>query len=125
MIDHLPIFASMCAPSRLSNRIRSYCTAHRIFDSHERSFGFIVKDTRNSRCGKFDVSRKGDAGVSRGRVAMVFCGSCDLALTNRFCMQCGKDSQSADTQSDVPVEAPPQDHCERMRCGHSGGWPQG
>ena len=39
-------------------------------------------------------------------MAMVFCGSCGLALTDRFCMQCGKDSQPADAQSHVPVEAP-------------------
>ena len=52
------------------------------------------------------MARKGDAGVSRGRVAMVFCGSCGLALTDRFCIQCGKDSQPADAQSHVPVEAP-------------------
>ena len=43
-----------------------------------------------------DVARKGDAGVSRGRVAMVFCSSCGLALTDRFCARCGKDSQPAD-----------------------------
>jgi hypothetical protein len=37
---------------------------------------------------------EGDADVSRGRVAMVFCVGCGAKLTSRYCAQCGKDLQA-------------------------------
>jgi len=80
-IDLLSVFASICVPSLLSKRLRSHGQTDWPQSRTKGSFSLKATHQKVTREG-----RKGDPGVSRGTVAMVFCG---LALTDRFCTSRG------------------------------------